>query len=433
MWAAAAAGQATERLQVRNRPQVAEPAPPIPAAFMPAATEANDPATARLASLGPAGGPPPSRSREPRARAEDDPLTSPSFARGAGAPEDSRSYGTPRGSAAEEPSGSYPVPSGTAYPSGPDSYPRAGSDYSPSYPGGYPSPGRDTYPGPRRSRDSQARDSYPDPSAGYEAYSGGPDGSRDYPASGRHGYPAGQADRADPGAARTDPGTPRTSPGRRRSTPARQVPPSQAAPAQAASARYPAGPAATPTPSSAAPGWGSGRGAADDASPAAGLSNPYGSYVDTSPPVPPPSAPAPRASSATPASPYQPGQQPAGGSSYPGYTTGPTAAYSDPYSPGPGGYPAGGPHPAPDGQAEQGATWYSAPPAAPQTPQAPASAYPYRPDPGYPADPGYGTQPGQAGYPGTPQESRDDTRYRSGQTDDPYGPDGYSGYHSRQG
>ena len=63
-----------------------------------------------------------------------------------------------------------------------------------------------------------------------------------------------------------------------------------------------------------------------------------------------------------------------------------------------------------------------------------SGAYPYQPDPGYPGAPDYGTQPGQAGYAGPPPPgSRDDTRYRNGQTDDPYGPDGYSGYHSRQG
>jgi hypothetical protein len=147
-------------------------------------------------------------------------------------------------------------------------------------------------------------------------------------------------------------------------------------------------------------------------------------------------APAPAARTAPPPSaPYPPSQQPANGHSHPGYTTGPTAAYSDPYGPGhgngsgsgPGGYPANGQPPAADGRAEQGTTWYSAPPAA--APQAPAGAYPYT-DPGYPAAADY---PNQGGYPGAPGAGRDDTRYPSGQTEDPYRPDGYSGYHSRQG
>jgi hypothetical protein len=139
-------------------------------------------------------------------------------------------------------------------------------------------------------------------------------------------------------------------------------------------------------------------------------------------------------------SPYPPGQQPASGSSYPGYPAGPAASYSDPYGPGPGSYPgsgappATGPQPAVGGRADQGTTWYSAPPAA-STPPPPASPYPYQQqDPGYPPAADYGTRPGQAGYPGTPAAgSRDDMRYRNGQTEDPYGPDGYSGYHSRQG
>ena len=273
------------------------------------------------------------------------------------------------------------------------------------------------------------RDSYAGPAAGYEAYPTAPDESRDYRASGgRHGYPAGQAARTDPGAARTDPGaartdpgSSRTSPGRRRSTSARQVQPGQPQPEVPGSSGYPGGSAA------GAPGWGSDRGSAAEApSTQARVGNPYGSYVDTAPPVPTP--PAPRAAAATPA------PAPATGSSYPGYTTGPTTAYSDPYRPGSAGYPARTPQPATGGRADQGTTWYPAPPPAAATPQPPASAYPYQPGPAYPATAEYGTQPGQAGYPGSPQPgARGDTRYRNGQTEDPYGPDGYSGYHSRQG
>ena len=66
------------------------------------------------------------------------------------------------------------------------------------------------------------------------------------------------------------------------------------------------------------------------------------------------------------------------------------------------GVPAGSPQPVAGGRADQGTTWYPAPPPAAATPQPPASAYPYQPDPAYPAAAEYGTQPGQAGYPGTP-------------------------------
>ena len=66
-----AAPAATERLPARRRP-AAEPAPVAPAPYLPAAPE--------VAS----------------ARADDDPLTSPHFARGAGGADDSRSYRTPR-------------------------------------------------------------------------------------------------------------------------------------------------------------------------------------------------------------------------------------------------------------------------------------------------------------------------------------------------
>jgi hypothetical protein len=467
-----AAAATTERLAARRRP-AAEPAPP---AYLPAA-------------------PVPVPDRD-----DDDPLTSPHFARGAGGADDSRSYRTPRrnpgprqdrsgGQAYPSTPNGYPstpngypsTPNGypstpNGYPSTPNGYPSAAEAY-PASSGGYPATGRNatgpvTNPGgpargsgPTRSRDSyagQARDGlvgadngdrrYTDSSGGYQSYPAMPDGGQGYPtSSGRHGYPAGQADRTDPGASRpdlgasrpdpgsprTDPG-PRTSPGRRRSTAARQAPARQAPasppPGQAPSPGYPASPAAS------APGWGSDRSAAAEAPSAqAGLGNPYGSYVNTAPPAPapaptpaPPPAPAAR-TAPTPASPYQPGQA-ADGSSYPGYTTGPTAAYSDPYSPGHGsgpgtgpvGYPANGQPPAADGRAEQGTTWYSAPPAA--APQAPAGAYPYQ-DPGYPAAAGY---PDRNGYPATPG-TRDDTRHRSGQTEDPYHPDGYSGYHSRQG
>ena len=238
--------------------------------------------------------------------------------------------------------------------------------------------------------------------------------------------------RTDPGSPRTDPG-PRTSPAGARRHPARQAPASPP-PSQAASPGYPASPAAP------APGWGSDRSAAAEAPSAqAGLGNPYGSYVDTDPAgrgahSGSGRAHGARAARSRPHPRIRLASRRPSGNSYPGYTTGPTAAYSDPYGPGhgsgpgtgPGGYPANGQPPAADGRAEQGTTWYSAPPAA--APQAPAAAYPYQ-DPALPRrrrlpEPGWLSR-----HPGT----RDDTRYRSGQTEDPYHPDGYSGYHSRQG
>ena len=227
-----------------------------------------------------------------------------------------------------------------------------------------------------------------------------------------------------PGRCPDRPGQLAHGPGRRRSTSARQVQPGQPQPEVPGSSGYPGGSAA------GAPGWGSDRGGAAEApSTQAGVGNPYGSYVDTAPPVP-----HPRPRGRLRRQPGPPAPAPAPGNSYPGYTTGPTTAYSDPYRPGSAGYPAGSPQPATGGRADQGTTWYPAPPPAAATPQPPASAYPYQPGPAYPATAGYGTQPGQAGYPGSPQPgARGDTRYRNGQTEDPYGPDGYSGYHSRQG
>ena len=83
------AAQATEQLPVRNQRQAAGPVPPGPVPPSPA-------------PFMPAGAQPGNRSRP--ARAEDDPLTSPSFARSAAA-EDSRSYRTPRRSNGARPGG----------------------------------------------------------------------------------------------------------------------------------------------------------------------------------------------------------------------------------------------------------------------------------------------------------------------------------------
>ncbi len=220
-----AAAASTERLPARRRPagETAPAAPPAPAPYLPAAPE---PAAARV---------------------DDDPLTSPHFARGAGGADDSRSYRTPRRNPGprQDHSGGQAYPSApNGYPSAPNGYPSAAEAY-PASSGGYPATGRSatgpaTNPGgpargrgQARGRDSyagQARDSlaggdgsdrrYTDPSGGYESYPGTPDGGRGYPApSGRHGYPAGQADRTDPGTSRTDLGGPRTDPGSSRTGP----------------------------------------------------------------------------------------------------------------------------------------------------------------------------------------------------------------------
>ncbi len=89
----------------------------------------------------------------------------------------------------------------------------------------------------------------------------------------------------------------------------------------------------------------------------------------------------------------------------------------------------------PGGRADQGTTWYPARPGRTRAASPPASPYPYQqPDHGYPPAADYGPQPGQAGLSRhATTGTRDDMRYRNGQTEDPYGPDGYSGYHSRQG
>ena len=207
-----------------------EPAPPVPAPYLPAAPE------------------------PVQDRADDDPLTSPHFARGAGGPDDSRSYRTPRRNPGPRPDRS----GGQAYPGTPNGYPGAPEAYPAGYPassGGYPATGQNptgplTNPGgparssgPARGRDSyacQARDSlagdgngdrrYADSSGGYESYPAAPDGGRSYPASsGRHGYPAGQAERTDPGASRPDLGVPRTDPGSPRTDPGPRTSPGRAA------------------------------------------------------------------------------------------------------------------------------------------------------------------------------------------------------------
>ncbi len=135
---------------------------------------------------------------------------------------------------------------------------------------GYPrSPARADYPaGPAE------RGGYPDPAAG----------RRDYPGTGsRHGYPAGPGERTDPNAGRP-----------------------------AAPASYPA------SPPPARPSYDDSR-PAETTSPQAGAGNPYGSFVDSTPPAPP--APA-----ETTGPTYPPAGTASGGQG--GYGTGTSGGYS---------------------------------------------------------------------------------------------------------
>ena len=134
----AAAAGATERLPARRRPAAgtAPPAPPAPAPYLPAAPE---PAAARV---------------------DDDPLTSPHFARGAGGADDSRSYRTPRRNPGprQDRSGSQ------AYPSAPNGYPGPAEAY-PASSGGYPATGQNAT-GPVTNPGGPARGSGPGPRPG---------------------------------------------------------------------------------------------------------------------------------------------------------------------------------------------------------------------------------------------------------------------------
>jgi hypothetical protein len=237
---------------------------------------------------------------------------------------------------------------------------------------------------------------YPSSPAQPDGYPGPATGRRDYPVPGAPaGYPA-PGDRTDPHGVRTDPNGVRTDPNGVRTGPHGARPP-VSRPA-GSDRRRTEGPA----PQQAA------------------ASNPYGSFVDSTPP-PRPGNPGP----ASPGPQYPP-TQPLANGSYRGQGTGPSTAYPDPYGPPSGGYPSASAGP------EQGTGWYSAPPA-PAAPQ-PSGEYPYPGTPsGYPGSNGYLAQPGPAGYGSTYGNGSDGGRYTGGYRSDPYGPDEYGGYHPRQG
>ena len=242
--------------------------------------------------------------------------------------------------------------------------------------------------------------SYPrTPSGGYLA---APDGYLAAP----DGYPAPAA------AASTDyPAAPRRGTGRRHA-----YPEAQGEPTNPGRTRPAAGPG-YPAPPGAASSWDGDRPRrAEGTAPQSGAANPYGSFVDSPPPAPA-AAPRYRAEPATPPAPAANG--PAAG--FPG------AAYTDPYGVRGQGYPAAAPRPPADAT-----TWYPAPTAAPQRP---AAQYPYQPGPGrYGAPGGYRNQPAQ---PDQSSSYRGDQvgngPYQGDYHTDSHGPDGYGGYHSRQG
>ena len=248
------------------------------------------------------------------------------------------------------------------------------------------------------------------PAAGTGSHS-----SRSYPRSPGGGYPAAPDGYQAPAAAVASteyPAEPRRGTGRRHAYP--ESPGETTSPGRARPAAGPGYPPPAATPAS----WDGDRPRrAEGTSPQAGAANPYGSFVDSAPPAPAPAA-APRYPAEPAASP------PAANGAAPGY---PAAAYTDPYGTTGHGYPAA----APQSPADAG-TWYPAPTPAPQPPTA---QYPYQPGPdGYGAPGGYGNQPGQAdqrdSYPG---DQAGNGPYQGGYHTDPYGPDGYGGYHSRQG
>jgi hypothetical protein len=397
--------ETTERMPSRGRSQAAADvpasavgtgpmsappmnAPPMNAAPMNTGPMSAVPMSTGPVSTGPVTGPtgladPAPRRSAPRGPAGDDPLTSPAYARSSSPAGDSRSYRGPGRSAQRDPA-------------------RGGADDSRGYPR------------------SPARGDYPAAPAQYDGYPAPADGRRDYPGTAsRHGYPASAGERTDPNAGRP-----------------------------AASAGYPA------TPPPARPSYDDAR-PAETTSPQAGAGNPYGSFVDSAPP-PQADNTGPTYPPAGPAGPAASGQ----GS----YSTGPasgypaSSGYPDPYAPGHDGYPAAASH----GSQDPGTAYYSAPP--PAAYPYPASNGGYQDSPGYqngasypdnspyqngsgyqdsneyPGSNGYSAgngqhaQPGQAGYGSRyADDGQQNARYPASPGTDPYGPDGYGGYHSRQG
>jgi hypothetical protein len=237
----------------------------------------------------------PARRRGPRPPADDDPLTSPSFSRGAQPGEDSRSYGSgsrpalqPADGTGSHSSRSYPGTPGGAYPAAPDGYqaPAAapGTEYPAAAPRrgtgrrhGYPeAPAETTNPGRTRPGTSPG---YPAPAATPRSW----DGDRPRRAEGS----SPQAGAANPYGSFVDSAAPAP------------------APAPAAAPRYPAE-RATPAPAVNGPATGY---------PAAAYTDPYGTPGQGYPAAAPPPAdaatwyPAPTAAPQPPAAqyPYQSG------------------------------------------------------------------------------------------------------------------------------
>ncbi len=369
---------------------------PMNSAPMNSAPMNTGPMSAVPMSTGPATGPTgladaaPRRSA-PRGPAGDDPLTSPSYARSSSPAGDSRAYRSSGRAAQRDPA-------------------RGGADDSRGYPR---SPARGDYPAA-----PAPYDSYPAAADGRRDYPAAADGGRDYPGTAsRHGYPASPGERTDPNVGRP-----------------------------AAPAGYPA------SPPPARPAYDDTR-PAETTSPQAGAGNPYGSFVDSAPP-PQPENTGPTYPPAAPAGNGQGGYSGAPASGYPA-----SSGYPDPYRPGRDGYPAA----ASPGSQDPGTGYHPAPP--------PPAAYPYPAGTGgYPDSPGYQNgagfpasspyqngsgyrdsneylgsngysagngqhaRPDQAGYGSRyAEDGQQNPRYPAGPGTDPYGPDGYGGYHSRQG
>ncbi len=303
-------------------------------------------------------------------QADNDPLTSPSFSRQASPADDSRSYRNPGRSQRDRSAAA-------------SDWPPAGAPSAAS--GGYGRPADRTV-------------NYPSP-----ASSGG--------------YQAASQERTDPGLTRPVAGGPPPAPTSSGGYPNRQQTSSGGypAPPQTSSGGYPPAASATPPgsyptapPASPPAGWESeDRRPSPVSSSQTGPGNPYGSFVD--------SAPSSRAGTG-PAQYSQQGQAAAPDSGYNGYPATPAASYPNPYE-----QPAAQP-PAPEG------TWYPAPPPAPAAPAAPV--------------PGAATA-GRArhrstaaqdnGYPEAyPAANQDGAGHAGGYRADPYGRDGYGGYHARQ-